>query len=351
MSEGNPFKLTPREITAKIEKCIRANNVPFVKGSPGVGKSAVFKAAAKQHRLLMVDIRLSTCAPEDLQGLPTFVTVNGVTKAIFAPYDLFPLLGDVVPEGYDGWYLFFDEINSASKALQAAAYRVLLDREVGGKPLHPNVYMGCAGNLDTDKAITTIMGTAMRSRLCTFHMVVNFQEWLEDVAYKENYDSRVIAYLMRYPTKLHEFMPDSQDDSFCCPRTWEFTNRFVKLEPEGPISDDEVSTYAGTISAGVAADFVGFTKVFGTLLNIQTVLDDPEGAPIAKEPNQAWGNIVHFMDHTTTENLSKMCVYAGRLPLDMKIMYFRGLLLRHPEWIQNTDFMKATIDMTAKLKV
>ena len=58
----------------------------------------------------------------------------------------------------------------------------------------------------------------MQSRLIHFVMEVSFTEWLEDVAIKEGYDSRLIAFLSMYPKYLMDFRPDHQEKTFCCPR-------------------------------------------------------------------------------------------------------------------------------------
>lgn len=116
------YTVTPRQLAIKIEKAIRAGVVPMVKGSPGIGKSSIYAQVAKKLGLKMIDHRLSTSAPEDLSGLPEFFTdADGNRRARFAPFDVFPIEGQTIPEGYIGWLLFLDEFNSAPKSVQAAA--------------------------------------------------------------------------------------------------------------------------------------------------------------------------------------------------------------------------------------
>jgi len=51
-----------------------------------------------------------------------FPTLNkDRTRSHYAPPSTFPLEGDPIPEGYAGWLVLMDEINSAPKAVQAAA--------------------------------------------------------------------------------------------------------------------------------------------------------------------------------------------------------------------------------------
>lgn len=345
------YTLTPRQLAAKLEKSFFAGNVPMVKGSPGVGKSSIFKQVAKKLGLKVLDHRLSTSAPEDLSGLPEFFTDgDGNRRARFAPFEIFPIENQTVPEGFQGWLLFLDEFNSAPKSVQAAAYKLVLDRQVGQANLHERVLVGCAGNLSTDRAIVNSMSTAMQSRLCHFKLVHDFDEWLMDVALAQNYDTRVIAYLSRYKSRLFDFRPDHNEETFCCPRTWEFVNNYVKLEADGAIPKEETSTYAGTITSGVAVDFVNFTAVFKTLISYKDVMADPENCPIAQDNAQQWANIAHLMEMVDEKNYGALSKYASRFSLDFRILFFRGTMVNHPELQEHPAFAKAMIELTKYLK-
>src|SRR5690606_8713131 len=133
-----------------------------------------------------------------------------------APFaDLFPTEDTPVPEGFDGWGLFLDEFNSAPKGVQAAAYKLTLDRMTGQHKLHERVAMVLAGNLSTDRAITNPISTAMQSRVVHLLMEINFEEWYYDVALKENYDPRIIAFLNYKNSYLMDFRPDHNENTFC----------------------------------------------------------------------------------------------------------------------------------------
>ena len=51
-----------------IIDCIRAQIVPFLKGSPGVGKSAIGHDIAEEFNLKVIDLRLGQCDPTDLDA-------------------------------------------------------------------------------------------------------------------------------------------------------------------------------------------------------------------------------------------------------------------------------------------
>lgn len=221
MNEADLYRVTPRTAKKFLLKCLYAGLAPFLQSSPGMGKSSIMRAIAAELNLKLIDHRLSTSAPEDMSGLPQFV--DGMAR--FAPFaELFPVKGTPLPMNpktgklYDGWLIFLDEFNSATKLVQAAAYKLVLDRQVGQHDLHECTMLAMAGNLSTDRALVNPLGTAMQSRVIHIEMKVDFDEWLMDVALPQKYDQRVIAYLSQHPGKLMDFRPEHQEKTFCCPR-------------------------------------------------------------------------------------------------------------------------------------
>jgi len=338
------YRCKPRQIRSHVLDCLYAGVVPFIQGSPGAGKSSIVLDVFKELRLFPIDHRLSTSAPEDLTGLPRF-DENG--QARFAPFaDLFPLEGWDIPEGYDGWGLFLDEFNSAPKSVQAAAYKLILDRQVGQHKLHPNVVIVCAGNLSTDKAITTNLSTAMQSRLIHLEMETDFEEWRQDVAFKQNYDHRIIAFLSYKPSLLMDFRPEHQEKTFCCPRTWQFMNSLIKGKE---VTDDKVSLYAGAITSGVAVQFVQFTKVYASMVSIKDVLADPDKCPVPSDNATKWAVISHLMDQVTEDDFAGITAYVNRFDMTFRIVFFRSVMSRNKTLNRHPAFAKAMIELSRYL--
>lgn len=129
----------------------------------------------------------------------------------------FPIEGDPIPHGYSGWLLFLDEATSAPPAIQAAAYKLILDRMVGSHHLHKNVAIVCAGNLETDNAIVQPMSTALQSRLVHMELVIDHQEWI-DWAVQNDIDHRITSFIGFKPSALFTFTPDHTDKTYACPR-------------------------------------------------------------------------------------------------------------------------------------
>lgn len=357
MSGLESFKCKPRQIVKFVEKAIMAGRVPYVKSSPGMGKSSIMYQIAKKHNLFVIDHRLSTSVPEDLSGLPKFKTkpiideqgniIGEYDVATFVAFDMFPVEGTPLPKGYDGWLIFLDEFNSAKKEVQAAAYKLILDKAVGLQKLHSRVAIACAGNLTTDRAIVNPLSTAMQSRVITLEMKIDFREWFEDVALANEYDPRIQAFLNMNQDNLMDFRPDHNENTFCCPRTWEFMNDFCKGGQE--VSDEYAPLYAGTITSGVATQFIKFTEVAGSIPSVAQIISDPEKTRIPDQPEGKYFVTISLLSQLTEENIDKIVIYINQMNSDFRVIFFRGIIARYPQLRAHPAYRAAAVELSRYL--
>jgi len=341
---NNIYRCGPRQTQALIEEILFAGLVPFVRSSPGMGKSSLFRNVTRIANLHMIDHRASTSDPTDFSGLPNF-DANGMAR--FAPFsELFPLQSTPLPKGKDGWLIFLDEYNAASKQVRAAAFKLILDRMIGQHPLHERVAIGLAGNLDTDRSITTAISTAEQSRLIHIEMMIVFNEWLTDVALKEDYDPRIIAFLSQYESYLMDFKPSHTERTFCCPRTWEFMNALVKGKD---VTDSKAVLYAGTITSLVAVEFVQFCQIWKKVINIRQIINDPKGCEVPQDVNLKWATVGHMMDKIEDSNFADLATYANRFSLDFRVLFYRSTMVRHKHLRRHPDFINGAIELSKYL--
>lgn len=324
------FKIKPTQLETEIGICARSNVTPYVVSSPGMGKSSIVAKVAKENNLKLIDLRLSQCTPEDLQGFP----MRTGNKATFTPFDIFPLEGEDLPEGYNGWMLLLDEMSSAPKSVQAAAYKLILDRQVGSFNLHNQVAIVAAGNKATDKAIVTQMSTALQSRMIHYELEIDFNQWI-DWAMENNFDHRIIGFLNFKKDLLMDFNPEHSDRTFACPRTWEFLNRLTKGRP---IDDSSSARVAGTIGKGAGIEFVTFCKVYKDLPSISDIIKDPTTAKVPEETSAQFAVSSMIVTETTPENLKQMITYIDRFNTELKILYGRGVIKLNPKLKDVPDF-------------
>lgn len=333
--------MTPKEVRKGMIECFEAGLAPFVTSSPGLGKSALVRQLAKEFKLELIDIRLSQCAPEDLMGLPMRKGEGDQMRSAFAPFEMFPIEGDEIPAGKNGWLLFLDEANSATKMVQAAAYRLVLDREVGQSKLHENVFVALAGNLSTDRAIVTSLSTAMQSRLIHMEMEISLEDFM-DHAVKAKYDPRVLAFLEFQPGKLHDFKPDHTDRTFPCPRTWEFVSRLIQGKGTNQISQ---KLLGGTIGEGTAVEFCNYIKVFDQLPSFSKILSDPENETLPTDAGMLYATIMSLLDKFDRKNFPEIGKYVKRMDPEFQIVFFRGVVRRDPKMKKDKDFTDLRKDL------
>ena len=313
-----------KQATEFAFQTLKANLVPFLSSSPGIGKSAAVHQLAKRFNLKVIDIRLAQEDPTALGGFPSIV--NG--RSTYAPPERFPLEGDKIPDGYKGWLIFFDEINSAPRSVISAAYKIVLDRMIGEKHLHPNVRMIAAGNLATDNAIVNEMGTAMRSRVVHIHVTTHSDNWL-DFAAKAGFDSRVVSYLHYQANKINSFKQfgSSSDETFACERTWEFVSKILKAnypDETKPVPADVAPLLAGTVGS-TAYEFVTYTEAFKDLPTIQQVLANPCGCALPVAPAVRYLMTGMLVGNTTMDNADKIATYVDRLPKEFAMVFIKLL--------------------------
>ena len=322
-------------------KCMKSKLVPAIVGSPGCGKSQIAKNIGRAFNLKVIDIRLAQSDPTDLNGFPHIYEAR--RKAGYIPMDTFPIEGDPIPEGYDGWLVFMDEFNSAPLAVQAAAYKIVLDRMVGQDHLHSKVALMCAGNLETDGAIVQPLSTAMQSRLVHMELIVDVPEFV-DFAAAEGVDHKITDYIKFKPGNLMTFKADHTDKTYGCPRTWHFADRFMKQLPmEDP---DLLPLLAGTLSEGLAREFITFCHIYNEVPKPEMILASPDTVRVPDEPSYLYaitGSIAH---NSNMDNFEKFSRYIKRLPKEFQVVTMRDLVRRTPDILTHKS-MRAWISESA----
>ena len=310
--------------------------VPMLIGSPGCGKSSVAYAIAKAYNLFVIDLRLSQCDPTDLLGFPHIFG----KKAGYMPMETFPFEGDEIPAGYSGWLLLLDEMNSAKQSVIAAAYKLILDRMVGVHKLHPNVVIMAAGNLETDNAIVEPMSTAMQSRMVHLELVPDVEEFVV-WAQTNNIFHYAVDYVKANPDMLFTFTPDHTDNTYACPRTWEFASRILHdLPMDHP---DMMPLLAGTLSEPVARSFTAYCKYYTEIPKIEHIKRDPEGTFLPDSKGILFALSGSLASHAANDpSFTNIIKYASRLPIEYQVYMLKDAGRRKPEIRKHAAFREWT---------
>lgn len=324
---------------ALLPKAFMNHLMPMIHGSPAIGKSALVHQVAAEYNLKVIDVRLSSLEPTDFSGFPLILD-NG--KSSYRPFDTFPIAGDPIPEGYEGWLIFCDEFNSASQAVQKAAYRLVLDRQVGQFDLHEMAFCVGAGNLETDNAIVETMPTPLQSRMVHLQLEVDPELWLQ-WAMENQFDHRITSYIKYKPNNLYAFNPDHTDYTYPSPRTWEFTNRFTQEEDENgklqtiELNRDMLPLLAGTVSEGVAREFLQFTKIYKDLITIDQIVKAPSTIKVPEEPSVLYALTGSLAAQCDDSNIKPLMAFIDRLPSEFQVICLRGIIKRTPAMLNHSE--------------
>jgi len=323
------FEVNADELKEALIRDFKIGLTPMVASSPGMGKSDIIRTIAEKFKLKVVDFRVSQCEPVDMQGYPGVIS-NGDNqlRMTFHIPEYFPIEGDPIPEGYDGWLLFLDEFNSGNKQTEAAAYKLILDREVYKHKLHDRCLIAAAGNLTTDRAIVNTQSTATTSRLNHYRMRVDHKVWV-DWANEHDIDHRIISLIKFKPELLHRFDPSTNELTFPCPRTWEFASKVIS----GAKAIDHINKIrlAGTIGEGAAVELATYSEIYKNLPTIEQILANPKsGWKVPTEPSELYAVTTMLAHNSTPDSIEKLVIAINRLPTDFQVITFKDIYKRTP---------------------
>lgn len=241
-------------------------------GPSGVGKSAVVQQICKDRGIGFIDLRLLLMDETSLRGVP--YPNKDRTKTIWLQNDIFP---DEARDGARG-ILCIEEITSASRKVQAAAYQLIHDYKLGNYSLPEGWYIVALGNRETDEGVYVQMPAPLTNRFEIHEVYHSLDIWKSDFAYKEGISQKVISYLNFKPSALHTFSPDSNGSLvFASPRSWEAVSNILNSMKTPSLSNRIVyAKVAGNIGEIEASSFKLFLEKEESLGNIADIL---EGKP------------------------------------------------------------------------
>lgn len=222
--------MRPRQVAAVLAREFAATaeglHTPVMLwGPPGVGKSDLVRALAREAGVALTDLRLSQLEPTDLRGIP-FRDGSHVQWSVPA------LLPDADRHGPRG-ILFLDEVNAAPPTVTAAAYQLILDRRLGDYRVPPGWAIFAAGNRQGDRGVTFAMPAPLANRFTHYEIEPHLEDWV-DWARARGVDARLTAFLRFRPELLFDFDPARGVAAFASPRTWEYADRALRKFADAP---------------------------------------------------------------------------------------------------------------------
>jgi len=250
--------ITSVQARKAILKAFNVKRPVFLWGPPGIGKSDVVTEIAHEMGGAIIDLRMAQMEPTDIRGIPYFNKDNG--KMDWAPPVELP--DEEFASQYPIVVLFLDEMNSASPAVQAAGYQLILNRRVGKYHLPDNVVIVAAGNRDSDKGVTYRMPMPLANRFIHLEMKPDFASW-QNWAVDKKIHKDVVGYLSFAKQDLYDFDSKSSSRAFATPRSWCFVSDL--LVDDDMDTDTQFNLISGAIGEGLAVKFAAHRRLSGRM--------------------------------------------------------------------------------------
>lgn len=308
--------------------------VPFIKGRPGGGKSALARDIVNSLGInpeRITEFNPSLRDPVDIMGVPR--TDNDVAKWI--PMPEFWRIRD---DGTDQpCALIVEELSDAPVPMQNPMCRVILDRYAGELKLHNKLVVIATGNRTEDKSGANRMTTKLSNRMQNLDYDENLDDWV-NWALARGIRLDLIQFLRFRPNLLSDFQPNRELNP--TPRTWEYVNEVNASLP----SDLYFGNIAGLVGEGAAAEYTGFKRIFENLPNIDGIILNPAKAEVPKDMAVLYALTGALAHRVSVDNIDRVAEYINRMPQDFQVMCMLDAQTLAPK-IRNT---KAYVQWTVK---
>lgn len=333
-------ELTYDQLAEQIPDVLKAGLVPFVQGNPGIGKSTFWREIAFKFDLAFIDIRLSTYDPTMLNG---FLWVdNDEKKATFLHIDDLPIEGDTPPinpktgEPFKGYLIHFDEFTHMPKAVEGAAFRIVLDRQVStNRFLHPKALLACSGNPQGMGMISKSISTPMRSRLVHFAMKNETQKFIHNAIDKLDFHPLIPAFLKANPSDMNNFIEQCSniDGTYACERTWEMLSKLVKVKTANgrKIEDKDLPSIIGTVGEESGGRFMGFVKSYYSCPDISTIVANPDSATVPELEVDQYAALPYLVYNVSLNNGEQVAKYVKRYNQEFQLIFGKMLVKKNEE--------------------
>ena len=312
----------------------------LMQGHMGTGKSSMLKMLAAEmptHTACYFD-----CTTKDLGDItiPNVVNLTASIEDAFVRYVTNEELGVHLDKPI---ILMIDEYGKANPAVKNALLRLMLERRIGSRGLHPASLVFATTNLGAE-GVGDLLPAHARNRLTIIktRKPTNV-EWIEDFALNAGIDHTMLAWVTDNPQVFHSFEDYKEADankfiyhpadpsrtSFVTPRSLEKASNWLKVRDK--LSGKTLmAALIGTIGTEAAANLNTYVRVADQLPSLESIKKDPMGAQV---PTSA--SAVCMVVHRTLQTIDKTWVDAWMeymVRLDKEAQTMVAMQVRRPNY-------------------
>ncbi len=347
--------LNHQQLKLLIKHKYKTKTPLFIWGTFGIGKSYIVREAGKE---LADELRLEySNSPKDINDETKFI----VLTIPLHQYDISELKGigvpdrekkvteflptNLLPQAGQG-IIFFDELNLAPSLVQANAYQLILDRQLGNYKVPEGYYVIGAGNIITDKAHVMEMAMPLKNRFTHVQLKIpTSEEWIKNFALKVNIDKRIINFIAFRDDLLYKYNPDSDEEliAVATPRSWEFTSRDIK-----DIEDEELLEIlvGGACGIGIAREFIAWLKLSKSY-DVAEIYKKEKLDRIPNEVSELYALInalvSYYLKNPSKENAVKLFKFAQLFSPEHTILMLSQVCREDKEFIKKIKEVDLTL--------
>lgn len=315
--------MKPSRLKAVLESLLNQRWPAFVWGPPGIGKSSIVNAIARERGLPVVDLRASLLDPTDLRGIPA---IEG-GRAVWCPPAFLPQATD------EPGVLFLDEINAAPPLVQAGLYQLVLDRRIGEYELPPGWWIVAAGNRQQDRAVTFRMSSALANRFVHLDLEPDVDDWRE-WAIAKKLDPLVVSFVGVRPKLLCE--EPGEFSAYPTPRSWEMASDVMRAFGSHKAC---VDVLPGVVGQGAAVEFAAFVKKAVNENKMRDIVQAPEQAPLPDTLDGIYLLTSWLAFYADELNVSKAsAALLARLPPEFGVVLARDMIKARPSFTREPGY-------------
>jgi hypothetical protein len=352
-------KLKPSELVEVILHNLEnaSHSVPFIKGSPAIGKSAlVFEVAqtlADKSKLKLVrdakdrptynvkpkknefgfgDFRVAMYEPIDFSGIPIVDFKKDGTAV-----QKRALLDNLPTDKNSKGLLFLDEVAQASPALQNTIRQLTFEGRIGTDYVLPTGWkIILAGNHSTDRAGAQRILTHFQSACLTLELIPDANEWLE-WGYGNDINADILAFLSFQPQFLHQF-DAKKEGGFPAPRTWHQVSEMLNGELRKILIQPVLESYLGET---VAREFETFCAFQNELESPSKILKNPTKAKLPDRTELQYASVASLISAVDTpKDFENALTYIERLDAkEFSVLFVKALTTKEKSFKETSVFI------------
>ena len=352
-------KLKPSELVEVILHNLEnaSHSVPFIKGSPAIGKSSlVFEVAqtlADKSKLKLVrdaknrptynvkpkknefgfgDFRVAMYEPIDFSGIPIVDFKKDGTAV-----QKRALLDNLPTDKNSKGLLFLDEVAQASPALQNTIRQLTFEGRIGTDYVLPTGWkIILAGNHSTDRAGAQRILTHFQSACLTLELIPDANEWLE-WGYGNDINADILAFLSFQPQFLHQF-DAKKEGGFPAPRTWHQVSEMLNGELRKILIQPVLESYLGET---VAREFETFCAFQNELESPSKILKNPNKAKLPDRTELQYASVASLISAVDTpKDFENALTYIERLDAkEFSVLFVKALTTKEKSFKETSVFI------------